>query len=230
MKMTSTILTTTSLIALLASFGLMACGGAEVEPADQTQTAKLTQPATTPAPDAMGPEARGDHRGPRGEHGFGPPSPEKMIERFDANKNGQLEAAELPPRMQEHIGEIDTSGDGVVTKEELAAHFKARAAEFQAKFAERAKARFDQKDTNHDGMLEQSEVGEHWAKLSVADANGDQKLTPEELKAAFESGKLKPMMMHGEHGKRWQHGAPDAPPAATPAPGAAPAPAATPAL
>ena len=38
MKTTSTILTTTSLIALLTSFGLMACGGSEVEPADQTQS------------------------------------------------------------------------------------------------------------------------------------------------------------------------------------------------
>jgi hypothetical protein len=214
MKTTSTILTTTSLIAMLASFGLVACGGSEVEPADQTQSAKLTQPAApAPARDGMRPEARGEHHGPRGEHGFGPPSPEKMLERFDANKNGQLEAAELPPRMQEHIGEIDTSGDSVVSKDELAAHFKARAAEHQAKFAERAKERFDKKDANHDGMLEQSEVGEHWAKLSVADANGDQKLTPDELKAAFESGKLKPM--RGDHGKRWhgEHAAPDAAPA-----------------
>ena len=170
----------------------------------------------------MAPEAGAQHHGPRGAHGFGPPSPDKLIERFDTNKNGQLEAAELPSRMQENIAEIDTSGDSIVSRDELAAHFKARAAEHQAKFAERAKARFDQKDANHDGMLDQSEVGEHWAKLSVADANGDQKLTPDELKAAFESGKLMPMMMHGEHGKRWQHGAPDAPPAAAPA---APAPA-----
>jgi EF hand len=231
MKTTSTILTTTSLIALLTSLGLMACGGSEVEPADQTQSAKLTQPASpTPAPDAMRPEARGEQHGPRGEHVFGPPSPEKLIERFDTNKNGQLEAAELPPRMQENIGEIDTSGDGIVTKDELAAHFKAKLAEHQAKFAEHAKARFDAKDTNHDGMLEQSEVGEHWAKLSVADANGDQKLTPEELKAAFESGKLKPPMMRGEHGRAWEHGEHGAPPATAPAPATTPAPAAAPAL
>jgi hypothetical protein len=223
---TSTILTTTSLIALLSSFGLMACGGSEVEPADQSQTASLTQPgAKTPSPEAMRPEARGEHQGPRGEHGFGPPSPERMLERFDANKNGQLEAAELPPRMQENIGEIDTSGDGVVSKDELAAHFKAKFAEHQAKFAERAKARFDAKDANHDGMLDQSEIGaEHWSKLSVADANGDQKLTPDELKAAFESGKLK-LPMRGERGRGWGHGGPDAPPAGAPVAPAAPAPA-----
>jgi hypothetical protein len=125
--------------------------------------------------------------------------------------------------MQENIGQIDTSGDGVVSKDELAARFKARSAEHAAKFAEHAKQRFEKKDANHDGVLDKSEVGEHWAKLSVADANGDQKLTPEELKAAFESGKLKPM--RGEHGRRWQHGEQAAPPADAPAAPAAPTPA-----
>jgi EF hand len=213
---TSTILTTTSLIALLSSFGLIACGGSEVEPADQSQSAGLTQPAAkTPAPEAMRPEARGDHHGPRGEHGFGPPSPDKLIERFDTNKDGQLQAAELPPRMQENIGQIDTSGDGVVSKDELTARFAAKRAEFE----QHAKDRFAKRDTNHDGALEQSEVGaEHWAKLSAADANGDQKLTPEELKAAFESGKLKPMTMRGEHGRRWEHGGKDEAPQAPAAP------------
>jgi Ca2+-binding EF-hand superfamily protein len=218
---TSTILTTTSFAILLSSLGLVACGGSEVEPADQTQGAALTQDASkTPAPEAMRPEARGDRRGPRGAHRFGPPSPEKMFERFDQNKNGQLEAAELPERMQERIGDIDKSGDGVVTKDELDAHFKAKQAEHRAKFAERAKARFDEKDANHDGMLQQSEVGEHWAKLSVADANGDQKLTADELKTAFESGKLMPP--RGEHGRHFR-GRPDAPPAQAPATPAAPA-------
>jgi len=218
---TSSIITTTSLIALLSSLGLMACGGSEVEPQDQSQTASLAQPAAkTPAPQAMQPEARGEHH--RGEHGFGPPSPDKFIARFDTNKDGQLQAAELPERMQQNIGEIDTSGDGVVSKDELVARFAAKRAEFQ----EQAKARFDKKDTNHDGALDQSEVGaEHWAKLSVADANGDQKVTPEELKAAFESGKLKPMMLRGEHGRGWEHGTNEQAPAAPVAPAAPAAPA-----
>jgi len=197
---TSHLLTTTSLVALLSGLGLVACGGAEVEPASQTQTGLSQSPAqpapgTNPAPEAMRPEAAEHHRGhgPRGK-GFGR-SPEKMIERFDTNKNGSLEAAELPERMQKHIGDIDTSRDGVVTKDELAVHFKAR-------FAEHAKKRFERKDTNKDGVLDQSEVGDKWSKLSVADQNGDQKLTPEELKAAFEAGKLKPMGFgRGKHHK-----------------------------
>jgi hypothetical protein len=181
---------------LLSSFGLIACGGAEVAPTDQSQVASVAQPATkTPAPEAMRPEARDEH-GPRGRRGFGPPSPDKLLERFDANKNGMLEAAELPERMQQHIGDIDTSGDGVVSKDELVAHFKA----MREKFVAHAQERFAKRDTNHDGTLDATEVGaERWAKLSVADANGDQKLTPEELKAAFESGKLKPGMMRREH-------------------------------
>jgi hypothetical protein len=220
---TSTILTTTSLAFLLSSWGLIACGGSEVEPADQSQTASISQEQAqkTPAGEAMRPEARHGKHGPRGEHGFGPPSPEKMLERFDTNKNGQLEAAELPERMQERIGDIDTSKDSIVSRDELSAHFKARAAEHQAKFAERAKERFEKKDANHDGMLDQAEVGEHWAKLSAADANGDQKLTQDELKAAFESGKIK-RPMRGEHGRRFK-GEPGAAPAAPEAP-ATPAP------
>ena len=201
---TSQSLTITSLAALLAAFGLVACGGAEVEPAAQTQGAGLTQqppaqtpPTTTPAPEAMRPEAADHHRrGFRGDR-HGPPSPEKLIERFDSNKDGSLQAAELPERMQEHIGEIDTSHDGVVSKDELAAHFKAR-------FAEHAKARFERKDANHDGMLDQAEMGERWTRFSVADANGDAKLTPDELKAAFEAGKLK----RPERGERSEHPAP----------------------
>jgi hypothetical protein len=223
---TSKTLITTSLTALLASFSLLACGGSEIEPADQSQSASLSQQQAqkTPGPEAMRPEGR-EHRGPRDGRGFGPPTPEKMIERFDANKNGQLEAAELPERMQQHIGDIDTSGDGVVSKDELSLHFKAKLAEHAAKFAERAKERFDKKDANHDGTLDQSEVGaEHWAKLSAADANGDQKLTPEELKTAFETGKLKPPMMRGEHHRRWEGGKPPADAPAAPAP-AAPTPA-----
>jgi Ca2+-binding EF-hand superfamily protein len=169
---------------------LVACGGAEIEPAAQSQTG-LSQPpgepapATTPAPEAMRPEAAEQRRGhgPRGK-GHGLRSPEKLIERFDTNKNGMLEAAELPERMQEHLGDIDKNGDGIVTKDELSAHFKAR-------FAEHAKKKFERKDLNKDGMLDQAELGEKWSKWSVADQNGDNKLTPEELRAAFEAGKIK---------------------------------------
>lgn len=188
---TSAITTTTSLLALLSSLGLAACGGSEVEPRDSTQQAGLTGTAAT-APEPVAPDAHGPGRG----HGFGPPTPDKLIARFDADHDGKLEASEQPPRMRAHLGDIDTNHDGAVSQDELAARFAAKRAEFEAK----AKQRFEQRDENHDGALEASEIGaEHWAKLSVADANGDQKLTPEELKAAFEAGKIRPPMRHGHH-------------------------------
>lgn len=186
---TSHTLTSTSLAALVASLSLAACSGAEIEPSAQSQTAAVGQsaqpgPDAKPAAEAMRPEAAdGERRGPRGKGRHGPPSPEKMLERFDTNKNGTLEAAELPERLQEHISEIDTSGDSVVSKDELSAHFK-------TKFAAHAKERFERKDANKDGMLDQSELGDKWSKLSAADLNGDQKLTADELRAAFESGKI----------------------------------------
>jgi hypothetical protein len=217
---TSTILTTTSLAMLLASFGAIACSGAEVEPADQAQSTGLSQTPAAPAPEAMRPEQGDRHRGgPDAGRRHGPRSPEKMIARFDANENGTLEATELPERMQEHIADIDTSGDSVVTKDELAAHMR-------SKFMAHAKERFDRKDENKDGMLEQSELGEHWGKLSAADQNGDQKLTADELRTAFETGKIKPPMMRGKHGKRFDRD----PAGARPAPPAAPAAPSTPAL
>jgi hypothetical protein len=184
---TSNILTTTSLAALLAGFSLIACGGAEVEPAAQTQSAALNQPPPEQGSPEAGRHGEQGHRhgGPEGGRFRGPPSPERFIERFDSNKNGSLEASELPQHMQEHIADFDTNKDAVVSKDELVAGFK-------AKLAERAKARFEEKDTNHDGVLDASEVGEKWARLSVADANGDQKLTQDELRAAFEAGKLRP--------------------------------------
>src|SRR5688500_18038600 len=108
---TSHTFTSTSLAALVASLGLIACGAAETEPASQSQTAAVGQSAQPgredePTAEAMRPEAAdGERRGWRGKGRHGPPSPDKMLERFDANKNGSLEAAELPERMQEHLGE-----------------------------------------------------------------------------------------------------------------------------
>lgn len=204
---------TTTSLGVIAAFSAIACSGSDVEPADQSQRAGLTQSAEPPAAGAMPVEARGDHRR------FGARSPEKFIERFDENRDGALQAAELPKRMQEHLGDIDKSGDGVVSKDELTAHFEAKKAEHAQRFAEHAKRRFEKRDTNRDGTLDQSELGERWAKLSVADSNGDQKLTPDELKAAFETGKLGPM--RGEHRRHFEgpdKTAPVAPPAATPAP------------
>lgn len=57
--------------------------------------------------------------------------------------------------------------------------------------AERAQARFQEKDTNKDGFLTAAEVGnEKWAKIKVADANNDAKVSLAEMKQAKADGKL----------------------------------------
>jgi hypothetical protein len=188
---------TTTFASWIVSLGLVACSGAELEPTDHAQSAaqsaSVSQPLAAPVPARPLASADGPHakRGGRG----GPRSPEKLMDRFDANKNGSLEAAELPERMQARLADIDTSMDNLVSKDELAAHFK-------AKGVNRGKRHFERKDTNKDGLLDAAEVGpEHWSRLSVADSNADQKLTPEELRAAFEAGKI----MRPEHRRGHEH-------------------------
>jgi hypothetical protein len=52
-------------------------------------------------------------------------------------------------------------------------------------------AHFQRKDKNQDGFLTEAEVGaERWARLKVADANNDKKVSKEEMQAAFKAGKL----------------------------------------
>lgn len=58
-------------------------------------------------------------------------------------------------------------------------------------------AHFERKDKNQDGFLTEAEVGaERWARISVADANKDNKVSKAEMKAAWKAGKL---------GKKRQH-------------------------
>lgn len=54
---------------------------------------------------------------PEGER----PSPEQMLQRLDADKDGKISKAEAPERMAENFDRRDTDGDGFLTKEELAA-------------------------------------------------------------------------------------------------------------
>jgi hypothetical protein len=52
-------------------------------------------------------------------------------------------------------------------------------------------ARFQKADTNGDGFLTQTEVGEkRWQKISVADTNKDAKVSKAELMQAKKDGKL----------------------------------------
>ena len=63
--------------------------------------------------------------------------------------------------------------------------------------AQHAAERFKKDDKNGDGFLTQDEVGDQrWARIQVADANKDGKISQAELAQAHADGKL------GHHGKR----------------------------
>ena len=73
----------------------------------------------------------------------------------------------------------------------------------------RADARFEKSDANSDGFLTEAEVGDKkWARIKVADANNDAKVSLAEMKLAKADGKLKHKDKKGKKGK--QKGSADA--------------------
>jgi hypothetical protein len=68
--------------------------------------------------------------------------------------------------------------------------------------AKKAEARFQKADKNSDGFLTAAEVGDKkWARIKVADANNDAKVSLAEMKKAKADGKLK-----GKKGKKKDKG------------------------
>ena len=107
-------------------------------------------------------------------------NPARLIQRFDANKDGKLQVSELPAALGTRLAKADANADGVLTVDELTAH----AAQVKA-------ARFAAADKNKDGALDASEVSaQRWTRIQVADANKDGKVTQAELDAARASGAL----------------------------------------
>lgn len=76
------------------------------------------------APAAGGSDA--ERPGGRGEAGGRPRfDPEQMFSNSDEDGDGTLAGDEIPERFRENLGEIDTDGDGAVTKEEFMARIEA---------------------------------------------------------------------------------------------------------
>ncbi len=177
-----------SLISGLAAFALAACSGEGGDPS----------PADVP----QGTASAALETAPQGTNAGGHHDPAKMIQHFDKNGDGKLEADEIPPRMQKFMSKVDANGDGALTLDEMTA---ARDSFIKARFA--------RGDKNGDGSLTEDEVGERkWARISVADTDNSGSVTLPEIEAAIAAGKIH--FPHG-HGHRF-HGNGDGNPAPAP--------------
>jgi hypothetical protein len=178
--------TSRSLIGRITAFGfvalaLAACGAAD-EPAQTAASTTSHESASVVATDEAPSKEKGRRaEGDRGKHGRrGPKDPSQVVERFDANGDGKLAVSELPERAQKRFGGVDQDKDGFISVEELKARGK-----------QRGEKRFAKLDANGDGFVTKDEAGEkRWDRMKVADKNGDDKLTLDELKDARESGQL----------------------------------------
>lgn len=114
--------------------------------------------------------------------GGGPPSPDRMFEMLDLNKDGEITREEAEAAREQRFQAADTNGDGLLSREEMSAAREARA-------AERQERRFAKLDTNEDGLLSPEEMaagprGERREGMfDRVDENGDGKITREEAEA-----------------------------------------------
>jgi len=156
------------------------------------------------------------------EHRHGPGRNWDPFAQWDKDGDGKITLKDLPAKPQERLSKMDANKDGILTRDE----FEQGKAEMRADFEKRAdtnkdgkvspeerkaamrthfEERFKSDDQNHDGFLTQAEVPQRWDHMKVADANNDGKVSFEELKAAFESGKLGARGRHGGHGEHKDH-------------------------
>ena len=108
-----------------------------------------------------------------------------LLERYDLNKNGMLEASELANTGID-LGRADFNRDGLVDLNELA-DFLFQEMELQgANLSELLPTWFYERDLNADGQVEMSEFTDVWTAEKVAefesyDSDGDGIITPMEL-------------------------------------------------
>jgi hypothetical protein len=156
-----------------------------------TSAAVLSAQTTTPPPG--GPRGGGPGgRGPGGARHGGHP----IVRAIDADKNGELSAAELA-NAPAAIRTLDTNGDGVVSADELRPPRPANAPTPPAGAPTRPAGSTKTDDTTHphpvipvmlaldankDGALTVDEIANATASLSALDLNKDGKLTADELR------------------------------------------------
>lgn len=112
---------------------------------------------------------------------------DKHFKEMDSNGDGMVSKAEFDAAHDKHFKEMDTNGDGQLSPDEMRAGHKAMMEQGKNK-------RFDEADANHDGALTREEakkmpmVSKHFDEL---DTNKDGKITREELDAAMEKMRKK---------------------------------------
>ncbi len=112
----------------------------------------------------------------------------QRLKSFDADNDGKISKSEAPPRLQEHFDRFDANGDGLIEEAEVQKMLHARAAERKPPAIEQVLARLKAADANGDGKLSKEEVPERFRqRFDRADANGDGKLDEAELKAAVKT-------------------------------------------
>jgi Ca2+-binding EF-hand superfamily protein len=120
---------------------------------------------------------------------------EQSLAMYDGDKNGYLEASEIPAGAQAQFGRIevvDTDGDGKVYPGEIAAFLlqqqAAMRSQIHAKAGDREDSLFAAIDTNDDDRLDAREIAGAASALLGYDRNGDGAVSDDEVPAALMLG------------------------------------------
>ena len=104
----------------------------------------------------------------------------RILEQFDANKDGLLDRAEVPPKMRTRFDQMDADKDGKLSLEELNKYAGTGDKNGLATDA-LVDPLLQALDTNGDGELSEAEIRGAAAALSKLDKNGNDQLDRDEL-------------------------------------------------
>ena len=117
-----------------------------------------------------------------------------IVDKFDKNKDGAISKSEAGDRLWGFLGRMDANGDGKVTPAEARQRSGAAAkpAPSSPPTESATLSKFRQLDKNNDQAVSKVEAGRLWTRLGRLDANGDDKVTFQEVQKAVSGGGGKP--------------------------------------